>query len=140
MQVVLQHGEEEVRLEQVPFALYPGEEMVEKITLLKVVPTLFAIRLQVLRDFTDEMTKEDRRVGEEFLFEGPGTYVPRKEVKELGMLEAIIIKQNEALKLRALRETVDRNGNKRVAGEEWLIRNPGAYLPGEQVSIFMIIF
>ena len=28
------------------------------------------------------------------------------------------------------RETVDRDGRNRVAGEEWLVRRNGAYLPG----------
>ena len=38
--------------------------------------------------------------------------------------------QNEALRLRATRETTDRDGKCRVAGEEWMVRKVGAYLPG----------
>ena len=129
-QVILQHGEVEVRLEQDPFPLYPGEEIKVATTPLKVVPVQTALRLQVVRDFTDEVTKEERQVGEEYLFEGPGTFIPRKEVKDLGEVKAHIINPNEALKLKAVRETIDRNGNKRVAGEEWLVRKTGAYLPG----------
>ena len=48
----------------------------------------------------------------------------------VGPVKAHIIKPNEALRLRATRETKDRNGTARVAGEEWLVRKPGAYLPG----------
>jgi len=129
-QVVLQFGELEVRLEQDPFPLYPGEVLTTPITALPVVPVLSALRLKVLRDFTDEDIKQDRRVGEEFLFEGPGVYIPRKEVKMGQMFNAYIIKPNAALRMSAQRETVDRDGNKRVAGEEWLVRTAGAYLPG----------
>ena len=48
----------------------------------------------------------------------------------LGEQKAIVIKPNEAIKLRATRETVDRNGKMRVAGEEWMVKKNGAYLPG----------
>ena len=34
---------------------------------------------------------------------GPGTYVPRKEVEVVGEEKAVIIKPNQALRLRALR-------------------------------------
>ena len=131
----MQHGEAEVRLERDPFPLFPGEEISVPTTALKVIPVLTALRLNVVRDFVDEITKEQRCVGEEYLFEGPGTYIPRKEVKTLGEVKARIINQNEALKLKAVRETVDRDGNKRVAGEEWLVRKPGAYLPGAYEQI-----
>merc|ERR1712038_834639 len=77
-QVVLQFGELEVRLEQDPFPLYPGEVLTQAITSLPVVPVLSALKLKVLRDFTNEDTKEERRVGEEFLFEGPGVTFPEK--------------------------------------------------------------
>ena len=98
-------------------------------TLLTVVPALEALRLKVERDFTDEAGVE-RKAGDEMLFEGPGTFVPRKEVCVIGKLAAIIIKPNTAVKLRATRETVDRNGKSRVAGEEWMLKKNGAYLPG----------
>ena len=130
MQVVLQHAEEEVRLQQNPFPLYPGEELKQKVTLLTVVPALEALRLKVIRDFT-EADGQERRAGDELLFEGPGTFVPRKEVEVTGKIKAFIIKPNTAVKLRAVRETVDRSsGKRRVAGEEWLLRQCGAYLPG----------
>jgi len=129
-QVVLQFGELEIRLEQDPFPLYPGEVLTTPITALPVVPVLSALKLSVLRDFTDEDHKVDRKVGEQFLFEGPGVYIPRKEVKMGQMFNSYIIKPNAALGMSALRETEDRDGNKRVAGEEWLVRTPGAYLPG----------
>ena len=79
--------------------------------------------------------KIERIAGEEYLFEGPGTYIPRKEVEVVGPVRAHIIRPNEALRLRAVRETKDRDGNIRVAGEEWMIRKAGAYLPGAYEEI-----
>jgi len=128
-QVKLQHAEEEIRLAQDPFPLYPGEELKLQVTLLTVVPALGAIKLKVTRDFKDESGVE-RKAGDEILFEGPGTYIPRKELDVQSKHQAIIIKPNTAVKLRATRETVDRNGKQRVAGEEWMLKKNGAYLPG----------
>lgn len=128
-QVRLQHAEEEIRLQQEPFPLYPGEELKLKVTLLTVVPALEALRLKVERDFVDDGGVE-RKAGDEMLFEGPGTYIPRKEVEVVDKRKAIIIKPNTAVKLRAIRETMDRNGKQRVAGEEWMLKKNGAYLPG----------
>ena len=100
-----------------------------KVTLLTVVPALEALRLKVERDFADDGGVE-RKAGDEMLFEGPGTYIPRKEMEVVGKHKAIIIKPNTAVKLRAIRETMDRNGKQRVAGEEWMLKKNGAYLPG----------
>jgi len=127
-QVRLDHAEEEIRLQQDPFPLYPGEIIKAKVSLLKVVPALTALKLRVTRDYVIDNTQ--MRAGDELLFEGPGTYIPRKEVEVLGEEKAAIIKPNCALRLRAIRETVDRDGRNRVAGEEWLVRRNGAYLPG----------
>ena len=140
-QVRLEHAEDEVRLQQEPFPLYPGEELSLGVTLLKVVPALTALRLRVTRDFMEG--QQQRRAGDEMLFEGPGTYVPRKEVEVVGDVKALVIKPNSALKLRATRETVDRTGVARVAGEEWMERRNGAYLPGvyeEVVATFNAVF
>jgi len=128
-QARLQHAEDEVRLQQPPFPLYPGEEIKVKVTLLTVVSALTALRLKVSRDFIDK-DNQQRRAGDEMLFEGPGTYIPRKEVEVIGKQGAIIIKPNTAIKLRATRETTDRDGVERVAGEEWMVKKNGAYLPG----------
>jgi len=128
-QTRLQHAEDEVRLQQAPFPLYPGEQVKVKVTLLTVVPALTALRLKVSRDFIDTENQQ-RRAGDEMLFEGPGTYVPRKEVEVIGQEKAIVIKPNTAIKLRAIRETGDRDGVNRVAGEEWMVKKNGAYLPG----------
>ncbi len=128
-QVKLLHAESEVRLDlDEPFPLYPGEELESKVQPLNVVPALCALRLRVTRDFD---VGDSRKVaGDEYLFEGPGTYIPRKEVEVLSQEKAVVVRPNEAIKLRAKRDTEDRDGRKRVAGEEWMVRRYGAYLPG----------
>ena len=42
---------------------------------------------------------------------------------------ATIIRANQAIKLRARKECIDREGEPRVAGEEWLVKKTEAYLP-----------
>ncbi|UYV63528.1 MVP [Cordylochernes scorpioides] len=72
-------------------------------------------------------------------FEPEGTYIPRKEVEVVETIVATVIKPNQALKLRAEKETKDRDGNQRVAGEEWLVKKVGAYLPGAYEEIMDIV-
>eukprot|EP00096_Caligus_rogercresseyi_P009403 TRINITY_DN3190_c0_g1_i1.p1 TRINITY_DN3190_c0_g1~~TRINITY_DN3190_c0_g1_i1.p1 ORF type:complete len:859 (+),score=259.00 TRINITY_DN3190_c0_g1_i1:117-2693(+) len=128
-QVRLSHGDQEVRLEREPFPLYPGEVLKVDVTPQTVVPDSQALLLSVTRNYEEEKTGKKRVAGDMFLFEGPGIYCPRKEVDVLKTISAITIHENEALKLSAVRQTTDRSGNKRVAGEEWLVRDSGSYLP-----------
>lgn len=128
-QIKLRHGDEEIRFEQAPFPLFPGEKLYGKVSPLQVVAPNTALRLKCIRDFTDEEGNL-HQAGEEWLFEGPGTYYPRIEVQVAEVQRAVIIKPNQALKLRARKETTDKNGKKRTTGEEWLIKQVGAYLPG----------
>jgi major vault protein len=60
---------------------------------------------------------------------GPSTYYPRVEERIVAEVKSYIIAQGKALKVRAKEELTDVNGIKRKTGEEWLIREPGAYLP-----------
>ncbi|XP_076369364.1 major vault protein-like [Tachypleus tridentatus] len=136
-QVKLQHADLEIRLEQEPFPIYPGERLHVDITPLKVVPSNTALRLRALRDFKDRYEK--KVAGDEWLFEGPGTYIPCKEVEVVETVRAFVIKPNQALKLRACTETRDRGGKIRVCGEEWLVRKIGAYLPGAYEEIVDIV-
>ena len=126
--VKLRHGDEEIRFEQEPFPLYPGENLKGKVQALQVVAPNAALRLRAIRDFSDE-TKAARVAGDEWLWEGPGTYKPRIEVQVVEIIRATVIKPNEALQLRARKATKDHAGNPRAAGEEWLVRATGAYLP-----------
>jgi major vault protein len=133
-QVKLRHGDEEIRFEQDPFPLFPGEKLFGKVTPLQVVAPQTALRIKCIRDFTDE-EGNTRRAGDEWLFEGPGTYIPRIEVQIAEVVRAQIIKPNQAIKIRARKSTVDREGKARTAGEEWLVKTAGAYLAGVDEEI-----
>ncbi|KAM4698036.1 major vault protein isoform 1-T2 [Rhinophrynus dorsalis] len=127
-QAKLCHGDQEIRLTQDPFPLYPGEELCQGITPLTVVLANTALHLKALLDFEED---HDKYVaGDEWLFEGPGTYIPRKEVEVVQTIQASVIRHNQAIRLRARKECKDREGRERVTGEEWLVKKVGAYLPG----------
>lgn len=96
---ILRHGDEEVRVDVAePFPLYPGESLFGKVSPLQVVAPNTAIRLRAVRDF------EDKKAGDEYLFKGPGTYMPRVDVQVVEIVRSIIIKPNEALRLKARRD------------------------------------
>ncbi|CAF3396732.1 unnamed protein product [Rotaria socialis] len=129
-QVKLSYGSLDVRLEQdykEPFPLYPGEVLNQAPTRLKYAGANSALRLKAVLDFDDN--GEQRKAGDEWLFEGPGTYTPRKEVSVEEHISATVIGTNQAVKLTAKKELIDRTGQRRVAGESWLVKQVGAYLP-----------
>ncbi|KAG8431435.1 hypothetical protein GDO86_018720 [Hymenochirus boettgeri] len=127
-QAKLFHGDKEIRLSQDPFPLYPGEELLQDIIPLTVVLANTALHLKALLDLEDDSGKFV--AGDEWLFEGPGTYIPRKEVEVIETIQASVIRHNQAIRLRARKECKDREGRDRVTGEEWLVKKVGAYLPG----------
>uniref|UniRef100_A0A7N6ATS0 Major vault protein n=1 Tax=Anabas testudineus TaxID=64144 RepID=A0A7N6ATS0_ANATE len=137
-QAKLRHADLEIRLTQDPFPLYPGEEIKQDVTPLQIVYPDTALRLQALLDFEEE-GGEKRVAGDEWLFEGPGTYIPRKEVIVLETIKATVIRENQAIRLRARKEGVDRGGVRRVTGEEWLVSKVGAYLPGAHEEVIDIV-
>ncbi|XP_077385851.1 major vault protein isoform X2 [Festucalex cinctus] len=136
-QAKLRHADLEIRLTRDPFPLHPGEEIQQDVTPLQVVYPDTALRLQALLDFLD--VREGRVAGDEWLFEGPGTYIPRKEVVVLETVKATVIGENQAIRLRARKEGVDRQGVHRVTGEEWLVSKVGAYLPGAHEEVIDIV-
>ncbi|XP_057717616.1 major vault protein isoform X2 [Corythoichthys intestinalis] len=136
-QAKLRHADLDVRLTRDPFPLHPGEEIQQDVTPLQVVYPDTALRLQASLDFQDG---DERRVaGDQWLFEGPGTYIPRKEVAVLETVKATVIGVNQAIRLRARKEGVDREGVQRVTGEEWLVSKVGAYLPGAHEEVIDIV-
>ncbi|KAJ8250927.1 hypothetical protein GJAV_G00214840 [Gymnothorax javanicus] len=137
-QAKLRHADLEIRLAQDPFPLYPGEEVEQEVTVLQIVYPDTALRLQALLDFEEE-GGEKRIAGDEWLFEGPGTYIPRKEVVVLETVKATVIQENQAIRLRARKEGVDRGGVHRVTGEEWQVSKVGAYLPGVYEEVLDIV-
>jgi major vault protein len=132
-QVKLRHGDEEVRQSQTPFALYPGESLYGKVSPLQVVAPLTSIKLRAIRDF------EGHTAGEEWLFHGPGTYIPRVEVQVVEVVRATIIQPNEALRLRAKKEFTDRTEQERKTGEEWLVRKTGSFTPDVNEEIVQTV-
>ncbi|KAG3259617.1 major vault protein [Ictidomys tridecemlineatus] len=134
-QVRLRHADQEIRLAQDPFPLYPGEVLEKDITPLQVVLPNTALHLKALLDFED---KDGKKIvaGDEWLFEGPGTYIPRKEVEVVEIIQATVIRQNQALRLRARKECLDRDGKERVTaphlsphqGEKSFFLQPGERL------------
>ncbi|XP_036401929.1 major vault protein-like [Megalops cyprinoides] len=137
-QAKLRHADLEIRLTQDPFPLYPGEEIQQDVTALQIVYPDTALRLQALLDFEEE-GGEKRVAGDEWLFEGPGTYIPRKEVAVLETVKATVIRDNQAIRLRARKEGLDRGGVRRVTGEEWQVSKVGAYLPGVHEEVVDIV-
>ena len=96
-----------------------------------------ALRLRAILDFEDKTEK--RTAGDEWLFEGPGTYIPRKQVVVEETIRATVIRPNEAIKLRARKECLDREAVPRVTGEEWIVKKTGAYLPGAYEEVVEIV-
>ncbi|XP_069021446.1 major vault protein isoform X2 [Embiotoca jacksoni] len=137
-QAKLRHADLEIRQTRDPFPLYPGEEVQQVVTPLQIVYPDTALRLQALLDFKED-GGETRVAGDEWLFEGPGTYIPRKEVVVLETIKATVIQENQAIRLRARKEGEDRGGVRRVTGEEWLVSKVGAYLPGAHEEVLDIV-
>jgi major vault protein len=58
-----------------------------------------------------------------------GTYTPRKEVSVEQQIAATVIGLNQAIRMSAKKELTDSMGQRRVTGENWLVKQSGAYLP-----------
>ncbi|XP_076467466.1 major vault protein-like isoform X2 [Babylonia areolata] len=148
-------GQIAVKLHGDPFPLYPGEELQRvpdfgkasktndyksAIQRLPVIPAKCALRLRALQDHRSQGILVP--AGHVWQEEGPKVYVPRPEVEIEELIQPTIIKTGEVLRMKAIQDTIDQNGKKRVTGDEWLIREPGAYLRGvweEVVGIEMNI-
>ena len=64
-----------------PFPLYPYEELAESIKAFIYLKDNEALTLRAERPFIDERYEDgvERFVTDEYLFKGPGTYIPRIE-------------------------------------------------------------
>lgn len=109
-----------------PFPLYPYEEIIESAKPFIFLKDNEALILKANMPFVDERDpahKVERYIEDEYLFKGPGTYIPRIEesiVNRIGDsrdgFAAIIVLPNHALLLKAKRDTTDVNGTPRKAG------------------------
>jgi major vault protein len=150
-QIELKHGEEEVRTSKMqwysqPFPLYPGEKIAKRISRLSLIKANHAFHVRVLQNFAIVVDSEEekssellRSAGDEYLIEGPRIFVPNVNLEKVREISATIVKQGQALRLLATQDTIDRNGKKRVAGEEWIHDSIGAYLPGVHEKVVSII-
>jgi len=110
-----------------PFFLYYGEEVKGKIEKLSYVKSNEALKLRANRNLKDgDVT---RQAGDEWLFYGPKTYYPRIGVEIAHEVKSLIIEPGEGVRLKANQNFVDREGINHKAGEEWIVRRPGAYIP-----------
>jgi major vault protein len=87
-QVRIRWGDEEIRFEADPFPLFPGEKLYGKVSPLQVVAPNTALRLRAIRDFVSE--KKEFKAGDEWLFQGPGTYIPQVEVQVVEIVKAVV--------------------------------------------------
>jgi len=137
-QVKLRHGATEVRLEQAPFPLYPGERMKGKVTELKIVPYNEALRLEAMDDVwveDENGEKMFKKAGDKWMFIGPNTYIPQENVKIESSAKATIVKPGEGLLIEALYDFIDRSGVERYTGENWLYFEEGAFIPNVQERV-----
>jgi len=127
-QVVLRHGDQEIRFGQQLFPLYDGE-IAGKVLPLQIVQENTALLLKATRQVRDS-SGQVRNPGEMWYFEGPRTYSPQVGVENLKIVSAVILKPDQALMITTSVNCTDYQGVKRMAGEEWLVTGVGTYLPG----------
>eukprot|EP00005_Dracoamoeba_jomungandri_P005800 CAMPEP_0174257670 /NCGR_PEP_ID=MMETSP0439-20130205/6780_1 /TAXON_ID=0 /ORGANISM="Stereomyxa ramosa, Strain Chinc5" /LENGTH=380 /DNA_ID=CAMNT_0015340861 /DNA_START=365 /DNA_END=1507 /DNA_ORIENTATION=+ len=127
-QVRLRHGEQEVRLTQDPFSLFPGERLNGTVSTLQIVPANTALRLRATSQ-TEDHEGNERMAGDEWLFKGPATYYPNVNVKVIELIKSHVLLPDEALLIQATQDFVDDEGRERKTGEKWLAQPKGAYLP-----------
>jgi Major Vault Protein repeat domain len=134
-QAVIDRNVRQVRTEQPPFPLYPGELLLDaSIRPLPFVPEDHALRLRAEVNFVDEQTcapgQVHRRAAEEWAFRGPRVFVPDSRVRVCGVLSPLLLKPQQGVALEATLDHVDDTGVSRIAGERWLVVREGNVLPG----------
>jgi hypothetical protein len=64
---------------------------------------------------------EARKAGSSWLHRKTGFFMPKAEIQVVDIRKGYVLTDQTALHLRALTDFTDFYGNKRLAGEEWLI-------------------
>lgn len=130
-QVKVTHGDKEYRFYSKynePFPLYPGEALEGDLNELTIVGENEAVKIRALRDFNDDGI--ERVAGDLWSVKGLTTYYPRVEEEVITVTKSVVIKVGTALHLKATEDFVDEDSHQRYSNEEWLVREPGSYLPG----------
>ncbi|EPY18881.1 major vault protein [Strigomonas culicis] len=131
-------GNAEIRLESEPFPLFPGEELETKegktVFFLEVIPAGNGLHVRCVRDFVNE-NGQSVCAGSEWLERGPKTYTPRVEVVVVKRVAPETIAPNSALRVKARYNFVDQAGTSRTAGESWLVKTLGSYLPSVEEDV-----
>jgi major vault protein len=137
-QAKIRDGDSEIRFAQDPFPLYPGENLsAAGVQPLKVLGPHNALRLKALRSV--KVDGKDYTAGDEWIFKGPATYIPRVEVSVEQELNAIVVARDQALRLRAIYDFKDSKGVPHKAGEEWLHEDLGSFIPPIEVEVAEVI-
>ena len=111
-QIEVKHGEKEYRFNndyKDPFPLYPKEVLVTPPQKLQIIKELTALKLQAIRNFVSKSGTK-RMAGEIWQVEGPLIYYPRVEEKILEVVNAKLIGEQQALRLKAINNTVSADG------------------------------
>lgn len=102
-----------------PFPLYPYEELEREPTSFTYLKDNEALVLRAERPFVDErFSKVERFVNDDYLFKGPGTYIPRIDESVQKRLEALLVLPGTGIVLKAKRDTKDCRDKPRTAGEK----------------------
>ncbi len=100
------------------FPLYPYEELYEDMQPFIYLKDNEALMLRAERGFIDERYEGvERYVNDEYLYKGPGTYIPRVEESVSKRLNALTNLPENGIVIKAKRALVDATGKRRVAGE-----------------------
>lgn len=94
-------------------------QVVEKLTAISVSDQSNLI-LRAERNFTDR-TGVKRTAGEEWLYSKPGSFIRAIEETVIGKQDAIVLTEQTAIHVSALKDFTDRFDKKRRTGEQWLV-------------------
>eukprot|EP00013_Stygamoeba_regulata_P022169 CAMPEP_0177666806 /NCGR_PEP_ID=MMETSP0447-20121125/21781_1 /TAXON_ID=0 /ORGANISM="Stygamoeba regulata, Strain BSH-02190019" /LENGTH=529 /DNA_ID=CAMNT_0019172985 /DNA_START=190 /DNA_END=1776 /DNA_ORIENTATION=- len=142
-QAVIDRNVLQVRTEQPPFPLYPGEVLLDaSVRPLPFVPADHALRLRAEVDLVDEQTNVNkpthRRAAEEWAFRGPRVFVPDSRICVCGVISPLLLKPQQGVALESTLDHVDDTGVLRIAGERWLVIREGNLLTGVYQKVLRI--